>query len=634
VVTRRDFLNGIALSTAAAYAAPRDLLGLPADALDSPYPPALTGLRGSTDRAYAAAHLLRDGLFWERAGTPHDTGEAYDLVVVGGGVSGLAAAYYYRQAAGPKAKILLLDNHDDFGGHARRNEFTQAGRTVIGYGGSFSIESPAPYSAAAQRLVRALGVDVARWPQAIDAGLYARLGMRAGVFFDRETFGSDRLLAAPSMTDLDSEAAESAPIPKDAWPTFLAAAPLNEAAKRDLLRLHTERVDYLPGLTSARKKAKLARMSYADFLTGPAHCDRQVATFFQARPHSLYGVGIDAVPAQDAWGLGFPGFDGMGLTAGAGRGMNRDAAPSDAPEYFFHFPDGNATLARLLMRALVPASLPKGSADALIGARCDYGKLDVAGAPVRVRLDSTAVKVAHRGAGAAREVEVAYARGPALETVRARRVILACWNAVIPYICPELPEPQKEALAYAIKVPIVYTNVLLRSWRSFVKAGVSRVYAPGGFHTALNLDLPVSVGSYRCARTPDEPVLVHMMRTPCSPGQPARQQHRAGRVELLATPFAEFERRIRDELGRMFGSSGLDPAKDVEAITVNRWAHGYAYQYNSLWDPFWVDGGPQPCVAARRQHGLISIANSDAGAYAYLDSAIDQGYRAAREAAV
>jgi spermidine dehydrogenase len=632
VVTRRDFLNGIALSTAAAYVAPRDLLGLPADAAEAPYPPALTGLRGSTDRAYAAAHLLRDGLFWERAGTPRDTGEAYDLVVVGGGVSGLAAAHYFREASGPRARVLVLDNHDDFGGHARRNEFTQAGRTVLGYGGSFSIESPAPYSAVAQRLVRRLGVDVARWPRAVDAGLYARLGLRAGVFFDRETFGADRLLPTPPMTDLESEAAETAPAPPDAWQTFLAAAPLQEAAKRDLLRLHTERVDYLPGLGSAQKKARLARMSYADFLTGPARCDRQVVAFYQARPHSLYGVGIDAVPAQDAWGLGFPGFAGMGLSPAAGRGMNRDAVPSDAPEYFFHFPDGNATLARLLMRALVPACLPAGSAEELVGARCDYGTLDAAGAPVRVRLDSTAVKVAHRGTDAAREVEVTYARGTALETVRARRCILACWHAVIPYICPELPEAQKDALAYAIKVPIVYTNVLLRSWHAFVKAGVSRVYAPGGFHTALNLDLPVSVGSYRCARTPDEPILVHLLRTPCSPGQPARQQHRAGRVELLATPFAEFERRIHDELGRVLGPSGLDPARDVLAITVNRWAHGYAYQYNSLWDPFWRDGGEQPCTVARRRHGLISIANSDAGAYAYLDGAIDQGYRAAREA--
>ena len=314
MVTRRDFLNGIALSTAAASLAPRELLGLAADAAEGPYPPALTGLRGSTDGSYAAAHLLRDGLFWERAGTARDTGEAYDLVVVGGGVSGLAAAYYYRQAAGPKARVLILDNHDDFGGHARRNEFTHAGRPLIGYGGSFSIESPAPYSAVARRLVRTLGVDVARWPKVVDPGLYARLGMRAGVFFDRETFGADRLLPAPPMTDLASEAAETAPAPPDAWTTFLAAAPLDETAKRDLLRLHTERVDYLPGLTSAQKKAKLARMSYADFLTGPARCDRQVAAFFQARPHALYGVGSDAMPAQDAWGLGFPGFDGMGLS--------------------------------------------------------------------------------------------------------------------------------------------------------------------------------------------------------------------------------------------------------------------------------------------------------------------------------
>jgi spermidine dehydrogenase len=635
-IARRDFLNGIALAAGAALVSPWKALGLDApDALERApgyYPPALTGLRGSHDGVYEAAHALRDGRFWDKAGAPTEESDAYDLVVVGGGVSGLTSAYYFRQWTGPRTRILVLENHDDFGGHAKRNEFTHQGRLVLGYGGSYAIDSPAAYSATARRLVRALGVDVSRWPRVCDSSLYSGLGLREGVFFDRQTFGADVLLPAPAPGEA-GEALPAAPPPPDAWEQFLARAPLAEAARRDLKRLHTAKVDYLPGLTSAKKKAKLARMSYADFLTGPARCDPGVLPYLQARPHSLYGVGIDAVPAQDAWGLGFPGFDGMGLDPTAGPGMNRDAIPYDGPEYFFHFPDGNATLARLLVRALVPDCLPAGDADALVSARCDYARLDQPGAAGRVRLNSTVVKVAHRGpAAGAAEVEVTYLRGGALHRVRGKRVVLACWSSMIPYLCPELPEAQRDALAYAVKVPIVYTNVLLRNWRAFAKLGLSRIYAPGCYHSALNLDLPVSVGAYRHARTPDEPILVHMVRTPCSPGQPARQQHRAGRLELLTTPFAEFERRIRDELGRMLGGGGFDSARDIGAITVNRWPHGYAYQYNSLFDPFWLDGGPQPCVLGRKRFGRISIANADAAAYSYLDAAIDQGHRAAREA--
>ena len=623
MVLRRDFLNGFALGTVGALA-PRWALSL-----DDDYPPALTGLRGSHEDK--AAHALRDGSLWETAGAIQDTGEAYNLMVVGGGLSGLAAAYFYRQAAGPKARILVLENHDDFGGHARRNEFQEGGRTILGYGGSFAIDSPAPYSRTARRLVRELGVDVARWPQVVDRKLYGGLGLRPAVFFDAATFGADRLLPLP-VYDRYGEAGEAPEAPKDAWASFLAAAPLSEAAKRDLRRLHTEPADYLPGLTSAQKKARLARTSYAEYLTGPAGASRDVLPFFQARPHTLYGVGIDAVSAQDAWGLGMPGFGGLKLDPGAGPGMGLDAIRHDGEPYFFHFPDGNATLARLMVRALIPRAIPGRTADDVVTARADYARLDEAASPVRLRLNSTVVRVAHRGKPAdAREVDVAYVRAGRLAGVRAKRVVLACWHTVIPYLCPDLPEDQKDALAYAVKVPIVYTNVLLRNWSAFARLGTNQVHAPGSFHTSMNLDLPVSVGSYKSSRGPEEPIVVHMVRTPCSPGLPARQQHRAGRVELLSTTFDDFERQIRDQLARTLGGGGFDPARDIRAITVNRWPHGYAYQYNSLWDPFWLEKGTQPCEIARRRFGRIAIANADAAAYAYADAAIDQAHRAVTE---
>jgi spermidine dehydrogenase len=631
MVLRRDFLNGFALGTVGALA-PRWALGLDDAALEKApgyYPPALTGLRGSPEDM--TAHAMRDGSFWKTAGAVQDTGETYDLVVVGGGLSGLAAAYFYREAAGPDARILVLDNHDDFGGHAKRNEFQEGGRTIIGYGGSFAIDSPAPYSAVAQDLVKRLGVDVASWPRVVDRKLYGGRGLRPSVFFDARTFGVDRLLAMP-VYDRDGEAGEAPEAAKDAWTSFLASVPLPEPAKRDLHRLYTERADYMPGLTSDQKKARLARMSYADFLTGPARAHRGVLPFFQTRPHSLYGVGIDAVPAQDAWGLGLPGFAGMNLDPAAGAGMNLDAIRHDGEPYFFHFPDGNATLARLMVRALVPRAIPGRNTEDVVTARADYARLDDPASPARVRLNSTVVRVANRGkAEDARAADVTYVRGGRLHSVRGTRVVMACWHTMIPYLCPDLPADQKEALAYAVKVPIVYTNVLLRSWSAFERLGTNQVYAPGSFHTSLNLDLPVSVGEYKASRAPEEPIVVHMVRTPCSPGLPARQQHRAGRMELLATTFDDFERKIRDQLGRTLGPGGFDPGRDIRGITVNRWPHGYAYQYNSLFDPFWLEGGTPPCEIARRRFGRIAIANADAAAYSYADAAIDQAHRAVTE---
>ncbi len=596
-LTRRDFLNGVALGVGGALLSPRAVFGEP-----SSYPPTLTGMRGSPDGSFEVAHALRDGSFWTTAGPPADTGERYDLVVVGAGISGLAAAWYFSKAAGPSARILVLDNHDDFGGHARRNEFQIGGRTLIGYGGTFAIDSPAPYSPTASALLTELGVDVSRWGRMVERGLYAGLGMSAAVFFDRDTFGVDRLVRAPAAI-LEQGAARSGTDQADPLAVFLADAPLPESARRDVARLVKAPADYLPGLDDGQKKARLARTSYGDFLVKMAGCAAGVLPFFQARPHSLYGLGIDAVSALDAWGIGLPGFAGMRLEPTAG-------------------------IARLLVRRLMPNAVPGRTADDVVLSRVDYGRLDEPG-PVRLRLNSTAVRARHTSQST--EVEVDYVRSGRLEQVRARSCVLACWSGMIPYLCPELSRAQGEALAYATKVPIVQTTAVLRRWTSFHALRVSQAHCPGSFHTSVGLDLPVRVGRYQPPRRPEEPIIVQMMRTPCRPGLAAREQHRAGRVELLTTTFGTFEQNVRDQLTRMLGAGGFDAARDIRALTVNRWPHGYAYQYNSLWDPFWISGGPLPCVAARQPFGRIAIANADAAAYAYTDAAIDQAYRAVGE---
>ncbi|HSP07762.1 MAG TPA: NAD(P)/FAD-dependent oxidoreductase, partial [Acidobacteriota bacterium] len=405
-------------------------------------------------------------------------------------------------------------------------------------------------------------------------------------------------------------------------------APLSDAAKKDLFRLYKQTEDYMPGLNSTEKKAKLARMSYADFLTGPAKCDPAVLPFLQTRPHPLYGVGIDAVPAQDAWGLGLPGFDGMKLDPKPGVGMNRDSIPNEeAEKYFFHFPDGNASIARMLVRKLIPAAIPGKNAEDIVLARARYNQLDKADSPARIRLSSTVVRVKP----ADNSVEVSYVRDGKLATLRGSKCVLACWHTVIPYICPDLPRDQQTALAFAVKVPIVYARAAIRNWTSWVKMGVQKVEAPGHYFFSQSLSMPLSIGGYDTAATPEEPVVVALERTPCSPGLPARQQHRVGRAELLATNFETFERHIREEMAAIFGPGGFDPARDITGIAVHRWPHGYAYQYNSLFDPFWLDGEEGPCAVARKPFGRITIANSDAEAYAYTDSAINEGYRAVQE---
>jgi spermidine dehydrogenase len=639
-ITRRDFLNGVAVTMGAATLpgiVPREMWAAVAsdlEAQDAPgyYPPRRTGLRGSHVGAFETMHKLRDGAFWDEAPKAVDTGESYDLVVVGGGISGLSAAHFFRKTAGPNARILILENHDDFGGHAKRNEFRAGERTILGFGGTYSIESPAPYSAVAKALIVELGIDVPSYSQYVNKKLYPSLGLKPRIFFDKETFGADKLVLNAIRVEGEESNTKDAGS-KAELEEFLKTCPLSEKGKLDFERLYTETKDYFPGLSSDEKKARLARIPYAKYLTETVGVSDEIVKLFQALPHGLFGVGIDGVSAQDAWGLGAKGFAGLNLDPAPGKGMNRDTIPNEeAEKYFFHFPDGNASIARLLVRKLIPHAIPGTSATDIVTAKADYSRLDEPSASTRIRLNSTVVKVNHRGDPAsAKEVEVSYFSENKLKTVRASNCILACWHVVIPYIAQELPDTQKEALASAQKVPLLYTNVLLKNWSSFQKLGVSSVYAPGMYHTQMNLDIPVSMGSYLCTKQTDEPIVLHMMKAACKPGRPAREQHKLGRIQLYSTTFETYERNIREQLLRILGPGGFDPARDIMEITVNRWPHGYAYEYNSLFDQFWLDGTETPCQVARKPFGRLTIANSDADAYAYTDCAIDQAYRAVQE---
>ena len=625
-ITRRDFVQGAAVGGAGLLAAAwlpgcgERQPALPPAAQDRAgyYPPRLTGMRGSHPGSFENAHALRDGRAMPK---PLELDEQYDLVVVGAGISGLAAAHFYRQAA-PNARILLLDNHDDFGGHAKRNEFEEDGKLLLINGGTLLIDSPRPYSAVADGVLKAIGIDteaLAKVLQPQDPDFYNfQNAHKSGIYFDRETFGSDHLATG---------------FRHKPWREFLAQAPLSEAAKRDIERLEDGRKDYLPGLTSTQKKQRLMKISYRNFLKDLVRVDPAVLAMYQAATQGEWGVGIDAVSALDCWGLGMPGFDGLKLEPGSipGMGFTPAGYADTGGSIRLHFPDGNATIARGLVRRLIPAAVPGNTIEGLVTARVDYSRLDKSEDPVRLRLNSTAVRVRNDGPpDTAKGTLVTYIRDDRAFTVRAGQCVLACYNMIIPYMVPELPETQKKALHDLVKTPLVYTSVAVRNSRAFAKLGINLIHSPGCYHTMTRLNTIVNIGDYHSPKSPDDPTVIWMTKTPCKPGLSEHDQNRAGRAELLATPFEVFERNIRAQLGRMLGAGGFDPATDITAITVNRWPHGYAPEHNSLWEPE-LPEGEQPQVLGRARFGRIAIANSDSGGGAYTDVAIDQAHRAVGE---
>jgi spermidine dehydrogenase len=642
-IDRRQFVNGVAMGVGAsllpkwAWAMELDAQAAALEQSPDYYPPLRTGMRGSHAGSFEVAHQLRDQRAVDTASATH-TGETYDLVVVGGGLSGLGAAHYFVKNVGRSARVLVLDNHDDFGGHAKRNEFVVDGKTIVLNGGTLNIESPLRYNLPSRQLLESIGVDIPRFVKSNEslAGLYGSLNLRGGHFFDKETWGVDKLTVRPAAGQ--GQGRRGGGYPQE----YLDAMPLSAKARADMIRISDpNQPDYMPGLDSDAKKAQLAKMSLERYLLEVAKVDKQCLWFFITTGRGNFCVGADAIPALFGWEMGVPGFQGLkleptpdGVLADMPGGMHgRQKAAGGGGS--IHFPDGNATLTRLLVRWLIPDAVPGKTQEDVGGARVNYALLDRPDQTARIRLNSTAVNVRHDGSpDSAKEVIVTYSRGGKLYDVRGRHVVMACWNMFIPYLAPELPQAQKEALLYGVKGPLVYTSVALHRWTAFEKLGVSNVASPTMYHDSFGLAEAVDLGDIKHARTPNDPVVLHMDRHPCAPGKPRKEQHRIGRADLLAATFEDFERSIRDQLSRALGGGGFDPARDIAAITVNRWPHGYAYTYNSLYEPIeWVytTSLERPCVKARQPFGRITIANSDAAASPHTDAAFLEANRAVGE---
>jgi len=568
------------------------------------FPPKRCGMRGSHAGAFEVAHQIRDGAEFRMANEPVEG--QYDLVVVGSGISGLAAAHFHRKRH-PEASVLLLDCHDDFGGHAKRNEFEAGGRTLIGYGGTESIDGPGSYGAVARGLLRDLGIDPGVFHQAFDRSVYASLGLSVGIFFDRkETFGEDKLVSGSPFLgvaeDLDAKRLNARPVA-----AFLADYPLKPEAKAQLVALFTEKRNFWPGKRQGEVEKAIAHMSYRDFLRDQWKMPPEVIACFQNSTCDFFAVGIDGVSAKDAFETGYPGFQGLRLERGA-------AAEAEVSEpYIHHFPDGNASIARLLVRKLIPGIAPGETMDDVVLAKFDYGKLDSPENKVRIRQSATVVRVEQYPDG---KIDIGYVKQGRTMRVQAAKCIMACYNMMVPYVLQGLGQDQSAALRRNVKGPLTYTNVLLRNWEAWDRLKVHSITNPSGFFSLVKLDYPVSMGGYQFSPDPSQPIVAHLVHVPTVPeaGPGLADKYRAARMKLFEMTFADF---------------GFDAGKDILAITVNRWSHGYSYYPTALFDD--IDTRPFPVEIARQKLGNVAIANSDAGWDAYTHTAIDQAWRAVEE---
>ncbi len=644
-ISRRDFLDGVAVTVGGTMVVPVLAGATPAHAhtaspqlpLPSPppsdYPPSITGLRGQTDAAMNAGHAVRDG---QAFSAPVDTGEFYDLVVVGAGMAGLGAAYFYRKQI-PHSKVLLIDACEDFGGHAVRNEFMVDGKRLIAGGGTAALWRPNTFTPEAQELMRDIGIDRAHHDREVAKNPNAprKLGLRRAVFFDKESSGEDRLVMDPPPElglrgTRGEEGTTSA-----RFAEFFAQTPYSAGTREGLLKLFTEHRDWMPGVPTADKVEQLKKMSYIDFAS------KVVKIHPDAVAHVLsvggtggtnQTAGPDTYSAWYAWRKGAPGFNGMSLPpASQLSNLVKDPGRNIA------WPDNATTAARLLVRWLIPDALPGRTADDSVLQHIDYDALDRPTNDVRIRLSSMGMRARHLGDPmTAKEVEVAYLHDGRAHTVRARGVVMACPNNIVPHMVPDLPETQKEALRMAVRKPLVATNVAIRNWRAFQKLGVSSISCPGMFYESIGLAVPAAIGGYQNASSPDEPIVVRMGLTArilekAGSGLPPREQWKASRAELQQITFETFERNIRDQLDRVLGPGGFDSQRDVAGIIINRWSHAYAPGSNELYDPDWAHRMDAPWVVGRQQFGRITISNSDAAWVSLTNAAWQQSHRAVNE---
>ncbi|HAZ79735.1 MAG TPA: Tat pathway signal protein [Porticoccaceae bacterium] len=627
-ITRRDFLNGMAIGTGVSLLIPGQAIAQASGSLVSKklsencYPPTLTGMRGSHKGSYEVAHALA----WkgQKPADYEELDEHYDLVVVGAGQSGLAAAWYYRKKMGPTTKILLLDNHDDFGGHAKRNEFHLNGRMVLSLGGAQNIEPMSGYSETAIDLLEDIGID----QKALDL---------IAINTPNNFALSGKISANNAMTIPSTEGHKTV---TGNWMGYFHGGegyreavkelPISGEEQNKLIAFFGGERDFLDDLSLLQQYRYVKSVSYNQFLIERVGLAEETLPILGSFMSILNGPAGWNHTVLEALVSGCPGLKAMGWVTNRLSDLAGAVVLGDAPVAYM-LPDGNASVARLLVHKLIPNVAPsmKGLEDVAL-AQFNYLALDLEKNTTRLRLNSTVVGVKEI---TSKYVQVDYVqKGKALR-VSANNCVLACYNGLIPHLCPEMSNEQKEGLSYGVKIPFVYANVLLNHGRHFAGLGATLTQCPYDPFKWVSAAPTMTAGGYQPPQNLDDPMAVFMMASPTPAdvkNMSARELFRVGRHKIYTTPFKTYEQEIRDQLQSMLGQYGFNHDTDIAGITINRIPHGYAYSYMGLDDPEWQEG-QAPHEIGRVQFGRISIANADSEAMPLMQAAFDAAWRAVEE---
>jgi len=629
-VTRRDFIHGLGGASLAALLPGMNLhakeTSFAPEQVPGYYPPAKMGLRGSHPGSYESAHAAswQGGLAWDNA---RQLNEEYDLIVAGGGISGLASAYYYRKA-NPHARILILENHDDFGGHAKRIEFNYQGSSYLSGGGSFFMAHDA-FSQTALDLVKEIGIDIDAMLKGQPTGDFRQksYGLKPSIFFDKKTYGRSATVTGEFDPFHFKEQGTN-----EAFLSKLDQMAFSNAAKRDFRRLLTEVWDCMPDLPPPEKFKKMAAISYSDFLLNYAKVGQEVVEYFDRFLLTSVGQTCAYIPAMvPMMYINMPGKNALGSKINnLGAEMNKERKEKAGPQYLgAYFPEGNAGIARLLVAKLIPESINAKDMNDVLNARIDYGMLDKAAHQIKLRLNSTVVNVTENSGK--RPVNVTYMRGGQAYSVNARHCVMAGYNMMIPYLCPQLPTEQKAALKQMVKIPMMSASVLLKNGQALNNLGSAYYYSPGKLYVET-MGSERSLGSHEFSFDPTKPVPLYMIGglMHSNREQIPQEQFKDSRRQLLATSFEDLALDVTSHLDEMLSPGGFDSKRDIVGLVVNRWPHGYAYDFKGVHDAKYASG-EAPYEIGRQKFGNIAIANSDAGAQPLANVAIDQGYRAINE---
>ena len=638
-ITRRDFVKGTLIGSGAV------LLSMPAPILaeagagDNPAQPDTETVHpwdgyagvgdyaranGNTESTTASAHLLRDNKIDGLLNGAVNTGESYDLVIIGGGFAGLSAARTFLKEAGPWQTCLILENHALPGGEAKRNEFIVDGYKITGPQGSNLTVVPGVKGDWYDELFDDLGIPRHPEFQALEGyegdlrlsptNYLPMLGIAeqaasAGYFFDKETF------------DLEESYWD-----KDASQNAYANTAFSADEKADLERLREG-----TGVNKAGDdwSAWLDSITYQEYLEDTLNIQPRVIKLLSITLSTTSGMGCDSISARYAMMSALPGFDkGFG-----DKSLYRVPPDDNEIAGIFSFPGGNDAIYRLMLKQVLPNAISGGTRfEEIHDSAYQFEHFDDPDNPVRIRLNSTSVRVAHDGDPAsARSVTVYYQQDGKIYRVKAKGVVSAIGGWVNKHIIQDLPGEHEDAFGQLVHGSNMIVNVALRNWKPMAKLGVSacHFFTDNGLGGFCNIRRPLVFGDNQPPLDPEKPVVLTFYAGFTKPGLPAREQAAAIRWELMSKSYADIEATVRQQLMAMFGSLGFDDEKDIAGIIVNRWGHSYVAATPGFFHG--NNGKPALQQVITRPFGRIAFGHSEHKGIQEWFGAVEHGERAARQ---